>query len=251
MELLSSILIVLIAITLHEAWGHKLFAVNISGLKPTLIAIGIPITKEWKGFKINTVFYTWKRAGKIPVVFSWLLVGGGVGFDDKEYYSVGKYWQKVVMILAGPMVNFAISFGLLSLFVGPSLSLEIVKSYALVTLEILKSIFSSQSMQQAVESNQFFELTQRMSQLTLYWQFLAYFVIWNISLCITNLMPIPGLDGGQIVGTTIINLVGEKAIKPVKLMTAIFSYFLVFVSTIAMVWWFGITIYNEIFSFFV
>ncbi len=243
---LTTIFILLLAITLHEGWGHKLFAINVSGLTPSFIAIGIPITKEWKGIKINTVFYTWNRPKKIPVVFSWLLIGGGVGFEDKEFYSVGKYWQKVIMIIAGPLVNFAISFGLLSLFAGPDLSIQIVKSYSLVTLEILRSIFTSQTIQQAAESNQFFELTQKLSFVTIHWQFLAYFALWNISLFVTNLIPLPGLDGGQVLGATIINLVGTKAIKPVKQITIVFSYLLIFVSTAATLWWIGITIYDKL-----
>lgn len=233
MSLLLSIPFILIALVTHEAWGHKLIAEKVLGLKPQFIAIGMPL----KIGKLNTVFYTWNRPGKVPVVFSWLLIGGGVGFEDAAYYSVGNYWKKILMILAGPAVNMLLSFVLVAIFSNPSLAANLIWSYGAVTLEIIKSIFTSITVEQALNTHQFFDLTLQLAQLTQFWQPIAYFALWNVSIGVMNLLPIPGLDGGQILGISIINIFGEKTINPVKTVNQVFYYLLLAISTAACIWW--------------
>lgn len=233
MSLLQSIPFVFIALLIHEAWGHKLIAEKVLGLKPLFIAIGMPL----KIGKFTTVFYTWNRPGKVPVVFSWLLIGGGVAFDDKAYYSVGNYWKKILMVLAGPAVNILASILLVSVFTNPVMGISLVLSYAGLTTELIRAIFTTMTIEQAFASYYFFELTVKLAQMTAYWLPLAYFTLWNVSLAIVNLFSVPGLDGGQIIGLSYINLVGVGAIEPVKVTNEFFYYVLIGLSTLSLLWW--------------
>jgi regulator of sigma E protease len=241
----STIVFVLIAIVIHETWGHKLVTELVRGPKPTFVAIGIPITS--KDGKWTTVFYTWNHPGKIPVVFSWLMIGGGVGFDDKEYYSVGKLWQKILMLVAGPGVNILISFLVLAAFSNIQLSSEMIYSYSMVTLEIFKSLFTNVTMSDALNTHGFFDLTWQFGMLNkLYWQPIAYFAFLNVSIGVLNLMPLPGLDGGQIVSTLLINIFGEKIIDPIKKINTVSSYILIVISALFWLWWVAIILYGSI-----
>lgn len=251
MDILQSLPVLLIAILLHEACGHKFFAETFTSLKPTMIAIGVPIVKATEAktyntklgtiklpsFKVNTIWKKIERKGKIPIILSWLLIGGGVGFEDKEYYSVGKLGEKVLMILAGPLVNFLAAFLVILAFSDLVTAWEILKSNSLVTAELLVALVSTTTVPEALSRHGFYESTLLLANQTLYWQMLAYFALWNISLAVTNLLPVPGLDGGQIVSTFLINIFGERIIPSVKKVNTVFAYVLILVSTVAVVWW--------------
>jgi len=251
MDLVISLPLLLLAIVVHEVWGHKLFAETLTSLKPTFIAIGIPILKKkpqrtikiWfveitiPEINIDTVWKKIERPNRTPVVLSWLMVGGGVGFDDKEYYSMGKVFEKLVMITAGPMVNIALALILVTVFFDLETAVVVLKSYWLVSVDLLLALFTTSTVIEAINSHRFYEVTLSLAERSVWWQFVAYAALWNISLAVTNLLPIPGLDGGQIVSTILINLFGERIVPIVKQINTVSAYVLIVISTIAMIWW--------------
>lgn len=251
MDLIYSLPILLLAIVIHEACGHKFFAEAFTSLKPTLVAIGIPIVKTteervFKTFlgnikipkiKLNTVWKRIERQNKVPIVLSWLLIGGGVGFDDKQYYSVGKLFEKLLMIFAGPLVNIIAAFTLVAIFSDLETALSVTRSYALVSFDLLKALVTSSTVMDAFSSHGFYKSTLLIAEQTKYWQVIAYFALWNISLAVTNLLPIPGLDGGQIVSTLLINVFGERVVPGIKKINTVSGYLLIAVSTLAVAWW--------------
>lgn len=251
MDFLISLPLMLVAVIIHEVWGHKLFSKALTSLAPTMIAIGVPIKLVTKVRKINTSFgkltlpavdidTTWRvfeRKNQIPIVFSWLLIGGGVGFDDKQYYSVGRFFEKILMLVAGPLANMAFALWLLLFFSDWHTTIVVFKSYLIMSIDLVGATLTSTTIAEVIKSQHFYEATLLLANQTVWWQVIAYSALWNISLAITNLLPIPGLDGGQIVSTVLINLFGEKIIPAVKQVNKVFAYILILLSTIAMVWW--------------
>lgn len=251
MDFLISLPLMLVAIVIHEAWGHKLFSKALTSLAPTMIAIGVPIKLVTNARDFDTIFgvltlpaiyidTTWKvfaRKNDIPIVVSWLLIGGGVGFDDKQYYSVGRFFEKILMLVAGPLVNISFALWLLLFFSDWHTTIVVFKSYIMMSSDLVWAIFSSTTIAEAIKSQHFYEATFLLARQTVWWQVVAYSALWNISLAITNLLPIPGLDGGQIVSTILINLFGEKIVPTVKQVNTVFAYALILLSSIAMVWW--------------
>lgn len=233
MDVIWSIPIVLIAIIAHEVLGHSLFAKKVLGVNPTMIFIGMPIKIGW----FNTVFYVWKRKGKTPIAFSWLLLGGGVGFADDAYYGAGRYWRKVLMLLSGPAVNLFLSILVIAVFTSPMLGLQVVASYSLAFFEVIKSFFTSMTVEEAMVSHQLLEITLELSRTTGYWMPLSLFALWNVSIGIVNLLPVPGLDGGQEVAITLINIFGERVVRPIKIINVFFYYVMVTASLMSVIWW--------------
>lgn len=168
---------------------------------------------------------------------SWLLIGGGVGFDDKQYYSTGRFFEKILMLVAGPLANIAFALWLLLFFSDWNTTVVVFKSYIMMSSDLIGAILSSDTIAEVIKSNHFYEATLLLANQTVWWQIVAYCALWNISLAVTNLLPIPGLDGGQIVSTVLINLFGEKIVPTVKQVNTVFAYILILLSTIAMVWW--------------
>lgn len=214
---------------LHEL-GHALMAKAV-GFHLRGIYIGIPLEFQIKGRQHSTVFYTW-RWREIDFGFSWLLLGGAVNFDEE---SNAPFWKMTLVTLAGPVSNLILAFVPL-LFLGGWASA--VTNYKLIADAVLTGI--ALLLWGKVPVSQLGGPVALGAQMvtigTTYhngW-ILAWCVV-NLTLAFSNLIPLPALDGGQILMAAIRRIFGERFQKPVENIVRICLYLLVLILIVFLV----------------
>jgi membrane-associated protease RseP (regulator of RpoE activity) len=152
-----------------------------------------------------------KRIGQSTFSVRLFPLGGYVQPNDKDFMRY-KYYQKIVFFSAGIVMNFLlyfISFGFASISQGKTfisglvIALDSLISIAANIDELFRSLsidllFSSQG---SVESQM--EIVHGFGSSVDFWMMIA---VINITLIFINSLPIPALDGGKIVVTTVEHL---------------------------------------------
>ncbi|RXJ02021.1 RIP metalloprotease [Anaerobacillus alkaliphilus] len=149
-----------------------------------------------------------KKVGQSTVSVRLLPLGGYVEANEKDYRSYN-YLQKMFYLSAGILMNYVlylVSFGFASISQGKSFINGLVNAhegfvYIVGNIgEIFRSLridlmFSSQG---SVDSQM--EVVQQLGNSVDFWMMLA---VINITLIFINILPIPALDGGRLVITSV------------------------------------------------
>lgn len=206
----------LIAIVMHEL-GHMLVALKCgAGVKAFSVGFGKPLFhKTYKG---------------IDYRFSPLLIGGYCdikGMDSKEEkddFLAQRYSKKLAILLAGVTINFLIAcicyliqFG----DIGLGLKVDWLTASAMLT----KDYRTVAMIYAGVEPN----------------LFLAQLSIINIFCAITNILPLPALDGGHVWLVAMEKVWKENFIKYYTLISNIGFAVLMLLQAVFLYWVFFLT----------
>jgi membrane-associated protease RseP (regulator of RpoE activity) len=180
-----AILLLLLIVVIHEA-GHFIASL-IFGLKVNALYIGLPF--KWKA-KV--------QLGKYPLYFTPILFGAAVDIEEKELQAL-PFWKQTVILLAGVFMNTASVFIAAVLLFGPAKGLQVglviltltFASLAALGLGILPAQGVSGPVGIVAFSSGVISGNPIQGTLTL-------FMVISAALAVTNILPIPGLDGGQV-----------------------------------------------------
>lgn len=215
--------VVCIMLTIVHEWAHAIIGIKFLGLTPEFVAIGIPFSRTIRGRVWSTHLYTWKRDGKVPIVISALLIGGGVAYKNEDYYKQGKYRQKVEMLLSGPVSNILIGFLTSIVVFGFINGLAIAWAFFSGAGGLLTGILTNGSLEAAINGSLIFQASSLASRLIgPWWLPVCMWLFWNFMVALFNLLPIPGLDGGHVITQGIQEIWGEKTVPTIKLIDSVF-----------------------------
>ena len=204
MSLLLAFLIIVLTMLIHEA-GH-FFAALAVGVKPKEFSIFLPprlFSREWRGIK-----YT---IGSLPI-------GAFVGFAER-FHEEEKIWKRLIIVVAGPLANvvaFTLVFGVLFGFENTiattwHVTCEFVRLLAEPSILIQESVGPVGIMNFGSE-----EIAGGRG--------LFLFAALNLSIALTNLLPILPLDGGHI-NFCIVELLCGRAARKIKGVLVLFGAF--------------------------
>ncbi len=211
----------LLVIVLGHEFAH--FAVaRLQGIRLKKLYLGIPLEEIIFGRKISTVIFKTNFRG-VEYGVSWLLLGGFIDFHDFEGAS---FRTRVTTYLAGPLYNLVVGLIPMIFFFGFGTSFWILGLTSQATLEALGQLATgamplSSLMGPVGAINFLAKISQEYN--------LGYLLVWvvlNLSIMTYNFIPIPALDGGQILMAVVLKLFGEKARKPVQFLERISFYFI-------------------------
>lgn len=195
MNILIAILMLNLLIGVHEL-GHFL-AAKASRVDVDEFSLGMGPKIFSKDFKGTT--YSLR----------WILIGGYVRLNEKGYLKA-KWWKQAIILFAGVIFNFifavigtwiyiwlsdAINVGFFtSLVLGFQLSVSMVQQIFVAVIDIFKTVDTSAFAGPVgvVETISTFVNNGLLNAVEI-------FTVLNINLFVMNLLPIPMLDGGQIV----------------------------------------------------
>lgn len=218
MSTLIVIGMVVAIVIVHEA-AHALTAILL-GFKLKRFFLGIPISIEIGGKKRTTTVWS-KQFGDVEFGISWLFMGGAVDFYDFDEAPV---WKTIPVLIAGPISNALMAYLVLLYFVGPVMAWTIFVLFFQAIWSGLIGIFSGLVPASQISGPVGF-VTNMSDVGTAYTNgWLMVWVMINIALFITNALPIPALDGGQVVMAVLEAILGERSKKPIKYITYGFLY---------------------------
>lgn len=223
MSIFLAILAITFSVLLHEI-GHLIAAVYFK-VKVKTLSIGFGpqlFCKNYKGIDY--------KLSLIPVL-------GYVMFDentnDKNYYEYKKWWQKIIISLAGPAVNFAIAFVLLMLVYvlkhhDEGFFITIYKSFVSVINIAISSVgifFNSITHIHMSDFSGVVGTTDVAAKFINegYIQGIVIVAVINMSLGLCNLFPLPGVLDGGVVFTVLIEKMFNRELS--YKIIAVFTYF--------------------------
>jgi membrane-associated protease RseP (regulator of RpoE activity) len=192
-----AICILVFSITWHEMF-HA-FTAKLVGQKIKSVHIGLPY-KPMARFKIRGLMFT----------ISPYMLGGGVKIDDEEFDS-SVWWKRVLVAIMGPVGNLILALVVAILMFGLSRGVEVSQGFVEATVQATGKVVTFQV--------PWYEMVGPMGLLqfmarVLETDFLAgvafCMILLNIALAITNLIPLPAMDGGLIL-TAIVSAAWRKA----------------------------------------
>jgi len=215
-----------LSVILHEA-GHALVAIA-QGYKLKKFYIGIPVEFRMFGRNLSTIVFK-KQMGSVEFGISALILGGAVDFYDLDD---APFWHKFWIIIAGPLTNLMLGFLPLLFFYDLGTSLHITYVICSVVLSALGSLFGgsiplSQIAGPVGAMNSMVGFASGYSNgLLLLW------VVLNLAFFVTNMLPIPAIDGGQLLTSSVVAILGKKWKKPMDTITLVFFYILMIIMAI-------------------
>lgn len=221
--LLLMTLLFLVAVIGHEI-GHAIPAV-LQGYKVKKLYLGIPWEKTIRGVKFSTVIFK-KQVGTIEFGISALLLGGAVDFYDLDD---APFWNFVPVVAAGPLFNLIVGFLPLLFYFDFNTSIQISKMIMDVVLGTLYTFVSG-----GLPLDQIAGPVQAMNSMATFASgytngTLLVWIVLNLAFFITNILPIPGVDGGHLLFAVIRAMFGKK-VKVVldKITGIVFDILMVF-----------------------
>ena len=143
------------------------------------------------------------------------MLGEEEASDDKRAFGNMPVWKRLLIVLAGPAIN--IVFGLLLFWILASIynknlyhGLIVTKRYIVMLFQGIASLFTGGAKEAGLVGP--VGLSQVIVNTTGIFDFFYLMAVISISLGITNLLPIPGLDGGKIL-IFIIEIIRRKKIS--------------------------------------
>lgn len=212
------VLMLTIIILCHEA-AHTAVA-TVLGYKMNKLYLGIPLT-----FKIGTKEYStaiWKKKkGGVEYGVSWLILGGAVDFDGLES---APWWKMSLIALAGPVSNFLLAFLAICFVAGPFFAWSVTVQFSQVVITGLGLVLSGSFPVSQLSGPVGFVNAMGLVASGYTHGWLMVWCLINTALFVTNIIPIPALDGGQIMTSILGAVFGEKAKKPIKAITYVCLY---------------------------
>lgn len=215
MAFLEMIVILLAIIMIHEV-GHFLLCVSL-GIPVKSLLLGIPIPDlaflPWFLRKLIWKIQPRIQLGRYPLFISPLLAGGGVVFDERVFWNF-PLWKRILVLLAGPAANFlsvAVAGAVVTLspagFIGgfavvgvtAALLIKLAVTIANGTIPLVEVVSQTVG---PVGIVAFGGEMISSGAVTVY----NLFALISVLVGLFNLLPIPALDGGQIVTETLVSL---------------------------------------------
>lgn len=206
-----SIFILLAVIVIHEG-GHALAA----------LAVGVPIKEFAIGFPYPSV-----KIGKIRI--SPFLIMAGVIIDDEEYYKTPA-WKKIVISLAGPVANLVTGALTIFLFFGVAKGSYLITAFITAGFQSIVMLFTGKiPLTELVSPIGIVEIGNSLSNQYVLWKEL-FWLLLSFLVPIINLLPIPALDGGQVLMALAIGA-GKNSAKVISLTKKITLAFFLILTT--------------------
>lgn len=177
--------------------------------------LGIPIRQ----FAIGLPWPSWLTLRRGKLTISPLLFLAYVAIDDEAYFRQ-PFWKKAYVALAGPLANLVVGIISAYLFLGAETGGYISRAFAGANLESLAMLVRGEVPFSALTSP---VGLVKISADILSWDIregiLFVWLILSFGIPFVNLLPIPALDGGQILMGAIVSLKGNtpKAVKEARL----------------------------------
>lgn len=216
MEYVQAILMLVVIVVGREA-AHA-FTGRALGYHPKLVAIGIPFEKKIGRVNLTTVLWRTK-VGKVEYMLSALLLGGGVDFYD---FEKPPFLKMTAIALAGPVFNLLAAFVVAVAYLGWSPAVDVSYGLGDSTLTAMGMVTSGEIpvLETARMGTMVIEVVNTGTSRHLGW--LLNWMLLNVSLGLVNLFPLPALDGGQIIMSAIVTILGERFRLPAKNITGVF-----------------------------
>lgn len=239
MNIVIAILMLNLLIAVHEL-GHFL-ASKACGVGVDEFSLGMGpkiISRDYRGTTYS---------------IRWILFGGFVKLNEEDYPKA-IWWKQIIIILGGVLFNFLFAFFAVCLYLWISniVSLgffETIVAGFQVTLNMIKEIFVILiDMFKTVDTSGFAGPVGVVDVISTYVETgfiyaIEIFAVLNINLFVMNLLPIPMLDGGQVVFVLIKRIFNKTEMPKFEKIWNILG--VVFVGIILF-----FAIKNDIFSFF-
>ena len=143
------------------------------------------------------------------------MLGETEEIDDDRAFSNVSVWKRLLIVLAGPIIN--ILFGLILFWALASIynknmyqGLIITKNYIVLLFQSIASLFTGGAKEAGLVGP--VGISSIIVQTSGLFDFCYLMSVISISLGITNLLPIPGLDGGKIL-LFIIEIIRRKKVS--------------------------------------
>ena len=180
----------------------------------------------------------WSKQGKetqynirrIPLGGFVRLLGEEEEIDDDRSFSNAPVWKRLFVVFAGPIIN--IFFGLLLFWILASLynrnayhGLLVTKRYIEVMAQGIVGLFKGGA--KGAELVGPVGISSIIAKTNGWFDFFYYMSVISVSLGITNLLPIPGLDGGKILLLIVEGIRGKKVSQNTELTLTAFGMLLI------------------------
>lgn len=195
-------------VVLHEG-AHFLIAKK-SGVKVLEFSVGFGkeiYSKQGKETKYSI--------RSIPLGGYVRMLGEEEEVEDERAFNKASVWKRLAIVFAGPIIN--ITFGLLLFWILASIynknmyhGLIVTKRYIILLLQSIAGLFTSGIKNADLVGP--VGLTSVIVETSGLFDFFYYMAVISISLGVTNLLPIPGLDGGKIL-LFIIEIIRRKKVS--------------------------------------
>lgn len=216
---------------LISAWGFVLGALKIIVLISFLVFIhegahflvakksGVKVLDFSLGFGKEI----WSKQGKetkyairsVPLGGYVRMLGEEEAVDDERAFNNASVWKRLLIVLAGPVIN--ITFGLLLFWILASIynkniyqGFLVTKRYLVLLFQGIARLFTGGAKEAGVVGP--IGISSMIVQTSGLFDFFYLMSVISISLGITNLLPIPGLDGGKIL-LLIIEVIRRKKLS--------------------------------------
>lgn len=128
------------------------------------------------------------------------MLGEETAVEDERAFNNASVWKRLAIVLAGPIIN--IFFGLILFWILASIynknayyGLLATKRYVVMLFQAIAGLFTGASKAEMMGP---VGISSVIANTTGLFDFLYQMAIISVSLGVTNLLPIPGLDGGKI-----------------------------------------------------
>ena len=177
--------------------------------------LGIPIRQ----FSIGLPWPSWLTLRRGKLTLSPLLFMAFVAIDDEVFFRQ-RFWKKAYVALAGPLANLVVGIVSAFLFLGAETGGEISRAFAGANLESVAMLVKGDVPFSALVSPVgLVKISADILSADIWQGALFVWLILSFGIPFVNLLPIPALDGGQILMGAIVSLKGNtpKAVKGARL----------------------------------
>lgn len=220
LDILGLILMFLVIIVVHEG-AHALTA-RALGYKLKKLYFGIPVSIKVRGKTLTTTLWKVERNG-VEYGISWLILGGAVDFHERED---GKWWHDALVALMGPVSNFLMAYVAIAAIAGPQAAMNVMGIISTAVWQALAMLVTPQGIAAVAGPVGFVGGAMGIVQSGNMMVWVFFWALVNMGLFITNILPIPALDGGHIVLSIVVAIFGKRAAVWVKRVHYAFLYLL-------------------------
>lgn len=200
MAVLGTILVLLAVMVVHE-FGHFVLCISL-GIPVKSLHIGLPIGPQLR-----------MHLGKYPFTISLLLFGAAVMIDEGAMWKA-PLWRRIPIFLAGPGANF-LSVAVVGMVISRSpagfvAGLGTVVFTAALLVKLALAVIGGTIPLAEIASQTAGPVgivalgSELVSSGTM--GFFSFFTVISTWIGLFNLLPIPGLDGGQVATNVLVSL---------------------------------------------
>jgi len=148
------------------------------------------------------------------------MLGEEEAVEDERAFNKASVWKRLAIVFAGPIIN--IFFGLVLFWILASVynknayyGLIVTKNYIVLLFQAIAGLFTGGLKDAGMVGP--VGISTMIVQTSGLFDFLYLMAVISISLGVTNLLPIPGLDGGKILLLIIEIIRGKKVSEKTEL----------------------------------